>query len=49
MHQQFALDAVQLAVNGVRSGYLARLRASQRVIGYAMILAAGSLPVTDVT
>ena len=49
MHRQIAVDAVQLAVNGVRSGYVAGLVASLRVVGYAMILAAGSLPEIDVT
>ena len=49
MHQQIALKAVQLAVNGVRSGYVAGLVASLRVVGYNLILAAGSLPEIDVT
>ena len=49
MHRQIALDAVQLAVNGVRSAYVAGLVASLRVVGYDMILAAGSLPENDVT
>ena len=49
MHRQIALDAVQLAVNGVRSGYVAGLVASLSVVGYDMILAAGSLPKIDVT
>ena len=46
---QIALDAVQLAVNGVRSGYVAGLVASLRVVGYDIILAAGSLPEIGVT
>ena len=49
MHRQIALDAVQLAVNGIRSGYVAGLVASLRVVGYDMILAAGSLPEIEVT
>ena len=49
MHRQIALDAVQLAVNGDRSGYVAGLVASLRMVGYDMILAAGSLPEIDVT
>ena len=41
MHRQIAVDAVHLAVNGVRSGYVAGLVASLRAVGYDMILAAG--------
>ena len=40
---------MQLPVNGVRSGYVAGLVASLRVVGYDIILAAGSLPEIDVT
>ena len=49
MHWQIALDAVQLAASGVRSGYVAGLVASLRAVGYDMILVAGSLPEIDVT
>ena len=49
MHRQVALDAVQLAVNGVCSGYVGGLVVSLRVAGYDVILAAGSLPEIDVT
>ena len=49
MHPQIALDAVQLAVNGVRSAHVAGLAASLRWVGYDTILAAGSLPENGVT
>ena len=49
MHQQIALDAVQLAVSGVRSGLAAGLVPSLRVVGYEMSLVAGSLPEIDIT
>ena len=41
MHRQIVLNAVQLAVDGERSGYEAGLVASLRVVGYDMILTAG--------
>ena len=49
MHPQIAPDAVQLAVNGVRSAHVAGLAASLRWVGYDTILAAGSLPENGVT
>ena len=48
MHQQIALDVVQLAVSGVRSGFVAGLVAPLRIVGYDMSLVAGSLPDIDV-
>ena len=49
MHQRIALDAVQLAVSGVRSGFVPGLVASPRIIESDMVLKSGSLPEVYVT
>ena len=49
MPRQLALNAGQLAVDGVCSGCVAGLVACLRAGGYEIILAAGSLPGSDVT
>ena len=49
VHQQIALDAGQVAVSGVRSGFVAGLLASLRAFVYDTSLVAGSLLDIDVT